>query len=219
MLLMSQGLGELDREIDKNNPTSFYSLISPSVQERIGNLPENVLSMSEHELKKYVTAVDTQVRLSLWHEYYKCQMQNRKISIMNALAGICSKQYFYKLIDNQHKLAYLTLPPPKYKFQVEEMLGTAMDKLREVLEVPLYKQDGEFDVGAGSLILKAASKLYEIVHGSVVQRNLNVNMETDVKTLPQEATVEELDKKLLELRKKAHGQMPSEIAVSWTEVE
>ena len=203
------GMTDLEITDDKENPNSFYALVSENIQNKIDQIPDSIMNMGESELKPYTTEIDMQVRLSIWHEYNRAQAAHRKMSMANATIGICSRMHFYRMTSDPHRLAFMLLQPPNYKYKLEEMLDAVLVKFRKTLEMPIQDETGAYDLEACKYIHKAALSLHEIVRGSVVQRHLNVNVEADKNT----ESVEDLDKQLEELRNK------KAINTKWAEIE
>ena len=97
---------------------------------------------------------------------------------------------------------------------MEEALAYGIERLREILELPMFDKKGRVDGKAAELILKTVALLDQRVKGSVVQRaevrSLNVNMNSAASSLEQKqlmGNVEEMEArmKFLEKRERRRG--------------
>lgn len=96
----------------------------------------------------------------------------------------------------------LITPPPKYKYKIEDLLNRAVDRLTEVVELPMFTPDGEVDVRVANLIHRVVVTLHQLVEGSVVQRSVNVNVEKSDVDSDSDKKIEDMDARLEELRKR-----------------
>ncbi len=223
---------ELETSIlDRANPRAVINLVPPAVQRAIENVPQDFFSLTEVELEKESpqgkwTIADRRMRTSFWLEYTRSQDTGHAMSMSLVYGGICSRNYFYEsFLTNKARMAYLLSQPADYKIAVEEALTCSVDKVREILEMPLYDPvTGRPDTKVAEAILKAFKMLDDRVKGAVVQRveqkNLNVNYEAGKKPGATPETMDDLDKKLADMRARA-GQslnaLPAEFTVQETE--
>lgn len=208
--------------------TEVYDLLPPYVQNAINRIPETLKVMDEKELRKFVKpnqAVDS-LRTSFWLEYERSKAKNVKFLISNVIAGICTKEYFaHVVLQSSGAVEWMIRPPMSYQKAMEEALQFGLSKLREIMEMPLTKplkdKKGEVvrdkkgyivmepDHKAADLVLKAFAMADLRVKGAVAQRvemksmhltaNVNAN---EMQRLAESNTMEDLDKKLKQLRAK-----------------
>ena len=220
---------------NKENPKSVYNLVSPSLRRKLfedekrWNGLKDYLEMDEWDLRTVVkpTPLVNRLRLSFWNEYYKAVDENRNMRMGAIYRGVCSSEKFNKLVWNNGAMSWMLTPPVDTVLAMKETLDYGMDRLREILSLPLYKTESvkigkdEFedrevvDDKVAALILKAVAMLDLRLHGSYVQVqkveqktiNLNKNITNNMRTV--EGTVsdadvpmleEDIDKKLRELK-------------------
>lgn len=230
---------------DPSNPRSVINLVPDTLAEVIRRIPSDLLELSEEALKDRYrpSQVFNQIRLSFWKEYDRVQMHGLNQMVMsNVYAGVCTHQYFYqKVVRSREAMCWILCPPTDYMLLMEESLMFGIDRLREILELPLYEDiyakgdDGELEVvgkkintSVGNLILKTVALLDNRVKGAVVQRletkSLNMNVEASAKDAKsmlkvlETQNMEELNKRLTDLRRRvekaqvtAHQQQDIEV--------
>lgn len=200
---------------DLDNPRSVINLVSPVVREAMKRVPEEFLSLNDKELEnlspqKAFTVTDRRLRTAFWIEYGRAQDSMSSMNMAGIYGGICSRPYFYtNIMQDKVRLAYLLTPPQDYKVAMEEALSYGVDKIREILEMPLYDQNtGRPDPKIADVILKAVALIDQRVKGAVVQRHqvhqLNQNVGAPKAQAPggEAQTMAEIDRKLAELEDK-----------------
>lgn len=217
---------------DSDNPRSIINLVPGAVREAIDSLGSDLLGMTEKELEALTphgswTVTDRRLRTAFWIEYGRAQDLGQHMNIGNVFNGVCSKPYFYSsVLKNKPRLAYLLLAPQDYRVAMEEALGFGVDRLREILEMPIFDENSKPNPKVADVILKAVQMLDQRVKGAVVQKNLNVNVGSDGKS-PNDAkdaqpqTMEEIERRLAELEgpvEAAKKRIPKEIEVTATHI-
>jgi hypothetical protein len=201
---MSQSLIPLK---DTTNPRSVISLVSPKFQEAILNIPEEYFGIDATEYEKTIGAGDTltqtdkRLRMAFWLEYDRAQARGIGMEMKRVLGGACSEDYFYRVLRNPKKVAYILIQPVSYELACKDLLDRSVMLLGQILDQITHSSKPDpkmYDV---------AIKIYNIldtrVNGAVVQRveqkNLNVNV--DAQKGPDSLSLDEVKKRLQELEK------------------
>lgn len=205
--------GILQKFFEPENPQHFINLVSKPIREAILNVPPELLQISEKELVTRafgpdgeIGEVDAQIRLAFWEEYNSCFEKARPMNHMRIIKGVCSEQNFLqKFLTVPERVAYMITEPAltvnrlKYGFHlaVNELLKTLNRK--EEINI----KTGCTDTKLIELKVKIFEYLDQRLHGSIVQRteqkNLNVNVEAQPEQVGLPATTEEIDKRLKQL--------------------
>lgn len=151
---------------------------------------------------------ENRLRIAFWMEYDRAIMaSDAKMYMPRVHGGVCSSEYFYQVVIRKpEKVAWMLCPPASYTKAMEEALTFGIEKLRDILEFPLYNKKGEPDTKVGELILKAVEKLDIRQKGAIIQRvqtmNLHKHVSAPAAPEPQES-MEEVDERLKHLEKRA----------------
>lgn len=174
------------------------------VGSRLQAIPEDVHVMTDKELEGTgnITFYDRRLRHA-WHiELTNATKRRLKMNMANIWGGVCSKDYFHKIvINNSFKLAYITRPPFDYRVSLEELLSLGIEQLREILLLPHVNEKGKVDARMADVKAKIVQDIVNRVHGQVIQRvevksqNMNVNVEATREV----ESVEDIDAKIREL--------------------
>lgn len=186
---------------------------------------QKFLDMDEIELRNHIK-LDPQlnrIRLSFWNEYYKSVDGKRKMQVGRVIGGICSVDKFHRLLWNDAKVAWILTPPADTVVALRETLAFGLDRIREILSLPLYKTESvkvgrdEFedrevvDEKTANLMLKAVAMVDLRLHGSYVQvqkveqKTVNYNQNVNTSTItnnsgPDLSQVGNVDERLAQLR-------------------
>lgn len=151
------------------------------------------------------TPTDNRLRLKFWTEFDRVQgNENPKMTMAHVFSGVCHKDYFYShYIKNYSKLAWMLCQPTGYMIKAEEALEFGLEQLRDILGHDHSPDGMRIDTKLAAIKVKIVEMLDARVRGAVVQKTMNLNVST--KTIASEVqnlSMEELDKKLTELRRR-----------------
>lgn len=180
---------------DADNPQSMLSVIKSKefrdvLIQAYNNRPE-LFDKDEEDLSHHLkaqgrghapTIVDNRMRLSFWHEFEKCQTNNRRIYATNIYGGICTEEYFYhNYLKDPEKVAWMLCPPASYVTIMEETLQFGMTQIRQVMQraSPLRK-DGTVDIKLLEMYIKIIKMVDDRVKGGIVQRMESKSLEIHV---------------------------------------
>jgi hypothetical protein len=189
---------------DQTNPRSLIN-IAPEVVVTVllEKMPVPYLYMTESALEKqFRPSADLQkIRVAFWKEYESAQSELRRMSLGNIgrYLGYPSLVIIRSLKDVE-KLAVILCPVTSYDNFLEESLMAGSRRLREIIDLPFFKDDGTPDHKTMELVLKAIAFIDMRKHGGIVQKQLSVNMDKkSSKELIGNASIEEIDRKIKEL--------------------
>lgn len=221
---------------NESNPQSLCNMVGPSVKEKLDEHqfehPE-LFTQDERELMNRIRGMkgqkphgigptENRIRVAFWLEYDRAiTSPEPKINYGRVYSGVCSQEYFYmEIIRRPEKLAWMLCPPASYSIAMEEALQFGIEKLRDLLDLPLYKKNGEPDTKVGELILKAVQMIDIRQKGAIIQRvqTMNLHKHEHQKTQASQPpeSMAELDQRLnqLEQKSKASGLPAIEIIPS-----
>ncbi len=211
-------VGEVpDRPYSLRDPNDSFSLIhflSEKLKGIVTDLPEDLLDMSEAELKAkaHPTPGDYALRVSFWREFERVMWKGHgKIASASIYAGIVSDSYFYnKFLTNKYKFAWMIRPSQTYQKEMDAILYRCTERLWELIEIPLQNKRGQLDSKAAEVLLKTIAQVENRVKGMAVQRsekkNLNVNVVTRTKAVQGSESMDSLDARIKELEIEVGGE-------------
>jgi hypothetical protein len=127
---------------DRSNPQSLVSLLPKEQADRVEAIDPTYFRMTEEEfLEKYKPEPAlTRVKLKLFTAWEEAAARGKQIVLSDVYHGTCSRDFFMEIFENPQKLAWVVLPPATSKFQMEEMFFLGLRRMRETLEMPLWKE-------------------------------------------------------------------------------
>jgi hypothetical protein len=186
--------------LDDGDPFSLVNIVPPSLRLLIEAIPDEYFGMGEDELRATVLPDTTLncLRISFWREYSDSLTEGRVFNMSNVSSGICTREFFQRVMLRDKSLAWMVLPPRNYMMLQEELLQEGLFKLREFLSSKLIdkKSSVKFDkhgnkaetteekinVSAVGEARKIVEMLENRLKGSVVKR---IAVQTqDVGSLP-----------------------------------
>ena len=114
--------------------------------------------------------------------------------------------YETKLDQSPHLLAWLMQPPPSYKLQILEAQELGLDRLSEILTLPIRDpKTGKINTGVGLLILQAIKMVDSRIHGKATERHVQIT--ADAGKIPEGASMdmEAVDRRIRELESALTG--------------
>lgn len=193
-----------------------YDLVPPYVQAAIDTIPEELRLKEERELRNHVrpNASVQALRNSFWVEYARCIDSGSKFSISRIISGICNIEYFSQVVlKHPAMVEWMMRPPVSYNRAMEESLSFGVERLREILELPISytKVDSNgfektiIDHKAAELVLKAFIIADTRVKGSVLQRQQTMNVSgtmSELKSAMESASMDDIKRKIWELKRR-----------------
>ena len=161
------------QHLDPENARSLYNISPPVVQRALKQTPKEILTLSEHELKERLkpSYEMSLLRFRFFEEYIQAQTHSRKISLKNVLKGSATPQYFESLLEKSAEaVAWIVMPPKDYHLMISESMVLGFQRIRDILELPLFDKKGEPNTKVADTILKAVGVLENRVFGPQTQK-------------------------------------------------
>jgi hypothetical protein len=201
---------ELSSFLRVGDPASLYSLLPTELKRRATNVDPEYFEMPEEELELKVKPPGSlrMLKYRLWDCYTQNMETLQPLSYENICRGVCTPAYLSKAISrNPAVLAWLMTPPRKYEEAAHEALMFGLDRLREVLQFPLWNKEGKPDTKTAGLILSVVKMLDLRVKGSPIQKHeikqhtLQINASAkDVREISTNTSMDEIERRLRALR-------------------
>lgn len=206
---MSKALEIVDDETillkDRKNPRSLINIVPSHVGEVIQAIPDELLSMSDDELKSMgkISMDDERLRESFALEYFHCQNRQKSMMMTNVYGGVCTPEYWKRVaLRNSFKMAYIIRLPTDHQLDMRSLLTKGLGEMRKILDMDMIDDKGRPNFKLADVKRRIVEMTLIQTYGYGVQRiensNLNIN-----KTITEENTInrEEIDRKIAELEK------------------
>lgn len=204
----------------------------PAFQARVKTLPPELLEAAEDDLREKLRPCDLlqRIKISFWDEYNRAQRDGDLMRQNSVVNGVCTLPTFHTKTRDPLAVAWVISPPVSQMIVRKQLIKLGFDRLREVMDLPLYEEKVRFIRGkkgeppaphmykvVNVPLIKEIRTIIEMmenrVEGGIVQRaqihQVNEQMEASAVSLNN---VEEIDKLLERLStvKKAAGLLPAE---------
>ena len=184
------------------------------------NIPDEIHQLTNEVLAnrlgpKGATSLDTRLKSNFWIRYDKKSLKLKStIEVSDVITGVCSRQVFTnRCFVKPMVLAYILRRPATYEVVLEDCLTLGIEKLRdEILTAKLQFPNGHLDPKAAAVFMQALTFIDNRVRGPLAQRleikqetkTMNVNINKTI-TDDRPVSMEELDRKIKDLREKLDG--------------
>lgn len=199
----------------------MLNLLPPSYQELLieaARVHPELFGISETELKLLLirdkirpNKLDHTLRLAFWKEYDLAQHENRMMNMGVLYIGICESPQFSNLWRFPHKVAWIVNRPLSYDSMMTEALEFGLSQLRDILELD-HLVGKKLNTQLIAAKIKIVKMLDDRIKGAVLQRieqkSIGVNVHTtdkQVASLAMNGSMEEIERKLADLRKRDNG--------------
>lgn len=230
---LPEDLSELDLDLkDRDNPHSLVNMLPNKVGDALMSIPNEILTMTDHKLKKLgnIGITENRLRHAFWLEYGNAHAGKRQMRIANVHNGVCRKEYWYHIVvKDVYKMAYIFSPPNSYKVTMSELVEMSVESLREVLETPhleevpvmnnrgepILDRDGQpmfykkINSAIASAKIKVADLVMNRVYGAATQK-IKIDQRVMSTNMPTEAlpnTLEEIDNRIRALEDQKTGKL------------
>lgn len=192
----------------EDNDRALINIVPDKIKELLkSEVVQEYLNMDYVRLRKMLkpTVTMNRLRSNFWKEYELAQSNKTIMNMGNVYKGICSRQNFYELLNRETKAAWILSPVADYYTALEESHSYGIDRLREILNMPLYKtkeiktrtgkirRESVPDVQMAKLMVDIFKILDERVKGTVAQK-IEHSGSVETKQLPpQEVDLSELN--------------------------
>ena len=224
---------------DAENPVSLVNVAPNIMKPAILKVVERssvYFRMLERKLRYQarIAECDERLRLAFWDEYMVATSsgaQMRTHAFINQWT--MPIEDFLKVFIQKPgpKLAYIIRPPVNYAASMRVLLNQGIEKLHEIMTLPVTDVDGKPNAAIISQILKAYNLIDLRVKGAIVQKmqiqQQNMNYNADVTQIgnPRDAQIiqqlssmsmeelESMERKMARLEKTIQVEAKSEVAV------
>lgn len=194
--------------LDIHNPQHFINLVPQKLRDLILEIPHNFFTYSEPKLIQEffngeADESDIILRLNFWEEYNRCFLSLRQMKTEKICDGSMSPTNFYRYFSSHPgRLAFMITEPArtqnrlKYAFHLSVQNMIALIKKAEMIN----QKTGLPDSKLMSLKIDLFKYLDQRLHGSIIQKieqkNLNVNVETTPGEIANLSIPADIDDKL-----------------------
>lgn len=206
--------------LQRKNHRSLYYLSPGGVKNSMRAVPRALLYQDEIVLQKEVAPTPTMklLRFRYWEEYLRASEMEEitKIDVDRICEGICNPHFFEEKVFKSHYMtAWMMCPPKRYFDAMEEALAMGVERLREVLELSLYKLDSEgkravdkeghqiVDHRSAGLILKAYLMVDQRQKGGFLQKQVSATFSSSVRDIAgvkEDLSMEQIEAKIREIK-------------------
>jgi hypothetical protein len=162
---------------DEQNELSLINLAPEGIKHHIAAVRDNpeyfkITEWSDIKLRNTIKpdAKLCRIRIAFWEELTRAIDAEVHMNVTRICMGITHRQHFYNIAADPRLMAYVLNPPVRYKTAVQESLSLAIDRTREILELPLLDEKGKPQTAVIGAILKALEYSDKRVHGSIMQK-------------------------------------------------
>ena len=198
---------------NEEDPESVINYLPPKVAVALKQIPIAYLTWSEQALRNHSkpTEQDHRIRLAIWHEFdFTIERGRDKMSLNEALRGVCPRSYFYNQVLIRPKLlAWIFYPPEDYTKFMKEVLFVSMKQIRKIMTSEHEDENGKLDHKLINHKIKIWEKLEQRIQGAipqalnVSQKSVNYNVNAPVNAeIPVPTRIEDIDAELARIEKK-----------------
>lgn len=125
---------------DAQNPRCVVNLLSEKLKANALKLAPHLLDCTTKELEQKFepSMLDRQLRQAFWDEYFLTQDNSLPKMRMEAVySKSCSREMFYKIVDNDIRYAWILKPPEEYTLKMKALLEIGLERLHEIIKLPI----------------------------------------------------------------------------------
>jgi len=168
---------------------SAITVYSDKIKECIEAIPDHIRSMDEEELRKEIDPNIKlyQVKRSFWEEITRVQGSGKRMIVAKVYNNIMGKEYFYDMIKDAHKMAWIINPLTSYEDKTQAALDKVTERYDELINMPITShkkikdKEGndewieEVDPKKALVLLQVIRNLEDRIKGTAVQRQVSVH--------------------------------------------
>lgn len=178
---------------DPENPRSLLNIAPekfvPTIRDCYCRSPKLIVQ-AEHKIREYTKPDDRDdiIRMAFWDAYNRATLPNppKRMTVSDINRGYVADNLFLnRYIGNRVKMLWIITPPRSYADTMRRLLDRSLDRLMEVVDMPMINKKGEVDHRLIEKIIKIAQITDLRVKGAIPQtirmdqRNLNVNIDAN----------------------------------------
>lgn len=194
-----------------DRPESVLNLIPDTAfSELVAEIPQEFFEKSELQLQEMCPSgtpsrVDRRVRTNFWEEYESAARDRRKMDLDLVVADTGARNwpaFVEQLTQSTALMSWFMNPPASYKLQMKEAQALGLDRLSEIMTLPIKDPaTGRINPAIASIILQAWRLVDIRINGMPTQKQVLVT--ANAGSAPANSTMDlgALDIKLKELEK------------------
>lgn len=174
-----------EREYEESNVTVY----STALEKAISNIPDEIRYMSEERLRTKIqpTLKLYEVKRAFWEELTEAQQRGKKMRMWRIHQNLCNKEYFYRIIRDPNKMAWIISPLVHYEDKTKAALDAVSERYEELIKMDItttkriknadgqYELVTETDPKKALVLLQVIKNLEDRIKGTAVQRQLSVH--------------------------------------------
>lgn len=182
-------------------PTVLLKRLSKQSPDLVDKTPAELVEMFKKSNIKLSETIET-LRDSFWLEYDRAVQSGRRMMMENIYYDICLERTFRDIYSHPLKLAYITSPIIKYDARLSSLLRiNSISIIKEILEAPMYDENGKLDDKIAKLKLSAINSLQDRTLGTAIQKSEVKQMTVNIDSGSSARSVEEIQKRIAEVEK------------------
>lgn len=176
---------------DPENPRSLLNIAPEKFVATIRDCycrSPKLIIQTEARIREYTKPDDRDdiIRMAFWDAYNRATLPNppKRMTISDINRGYVADNLFLnRYVGNRVKMLWIITPPRSYADTMRRLLDRSLDRLMEVVDMPMVNKKGEIDHKLIEKIIKIAQITDLRVKGAIPQtirmdqRNLNVNID------------------------------------------
>lgn len=163
---------------DRDDPDSVFNRSQGELREAVLRVEQSKMGIRNTKLPpKLIKELikpdprDAKMRQGFWEEYARAVDRDSYMRVEFIAGGVTSFEVFCEdYLLKPEMMGYLMNCPASYVRNTEDLLNVALDRLRDILELPLVNHKGQVQPAVVAGILKAAEMLDKRVKGAVLQK-------------------------------------------------
>jgi hypothetical protein len=175
-----------EREYSEENHVTVYS---SALEKAISEIPDDIRYMSEERLRNKIqpTLKLYEVKRAFWEELTEAQQRGKKMRMWRIHQNLCNKEYFYRIIRDPNKMAWIISPLVHYEDKTKAALDAVSERYEELINMDItttkriknadgqYELVTETDPKKALVLLQVIKNLEDRIKGTAVQRQLSVH--------------------------------------------
>ena len=166
----------------EGTPSSIYNVLPDWFAAHVRSVPVEYLLVDAQKFRSKLkpSLYLESLRTAFWLEYNQAILHDRKMDVKRLYVGFVSREYYFsKIVGQPEVFAFVLTPPVDYALGMEAMLKVSLERMHELITLPLYNSKGEVDPRIAALVLKAHESLMYRQFGAPVNRNINIEKKTN----------------------------------------
>lgn len=179
-------------------PTALAKRIAKNT-DLVDKTPAELMEIFKAENVKLTETIET-LRDAFWLEYDRAVHSGRKMLMENIYHDICLERTFRSIYTHPLKLAYIITPIIKYDARLNSLLrANSINILKEILDAPMYNDDGSINDKVARLKLSALKQLEDRTQGTPIQKSEIKQLSVNIDNGATAKSVEDIQKRIAEI--------------------